>query len=60
MHFLDSHLDFFPSNLGEVSEEQGERIHQGISVIEGRYLGRFDTNMMGDFCWHLQLESKGS
>ena len=60
MHFLDSHLDFFPSNLGEVSDEQGERFHQDISVIEGRYQGRYDANMMGDFCWYLQRESKSS
>ena len=50
MHFLHSHLDFFPSNLGEVSDEQEERFHQDISVIEGRYQGRYDANMMGDFC----------
>ena len=46
MHFLHSHLDFFPPNLGKVSDEQGERFHQDISVIEGRYQGRFDANMM--------------
>ena len=34
MHFLHSHLDFFPSNLGEVSDEQGERFHQDISIKE--------------------------
>ena len=37
MHFLHSHLDFFPSNLGEVSDKQGERFHQDISIIERRY-----------------------
>ena len=58
MHFLHSHLDFFPSNLGEVSDEQGKRFHQDISVIEGRYQGRYDANMMGDYCWYLQRESK--
>ena len=58
MHFLHSHLDFFPSNLGEVSDEQRERFHQDISVIEGRYQGRYDANMMGNFCWYLQRESK--
>jgi hypothetical protein len=26
-HFLNSHLDFFPENVGAVSEEQGERFH---------------------------------
>ena len=60
MHFLHSHLDFFPSNLGEVSDEQGERFHQDISVIEGRYQGRYDAKMMGDFCCYLQRESKNS
>jgi hypothetical protein len=25
MHFLDSHLDFFPQNVGNVSDEHGER-----------------------------------
>ena len=30
MHFLDSHLEYFPKNLGALSEEQGERFHQDI------------------------------
>jgi hypothetical protein len=30
VHFLDSHLDFFPQNLGAVSDEHGERFHQDI------------------------------
>ncbi|GBN64478.1 hypothetical protein AVEN_145573-1 [Araneus ventricosus] len=30
VHFLDSHLNYFPENLGAVSEEQGERFHQDI------------------------------
>ena len=60
IHFLHSHLDFFSPNLGEVSDEQGERFYQDIFVIEGRYQSRFDANMMEDFCWYLQRESKGS
>jgi len=27
LHFLASHLDYFPPNLGAVCEEQGERFH---------------------------------
>jgi hypothetical protein len=27
MHFLHSHLDFFPENLGNTSDEQDERFH---------------------------------
>ncbi|GBO40503.1 hypothetical protein AVEN_112430-1 [Araneus ventricosus] len=36
VHFLDSHLDYFPENLGAVSEEQGERFYQDIKEIERR------------------------
>jgi len=39
MHFTFSHLDFFPLNCGAVSDEQGERFHQHISVMEHRYKG---------------------
>ena len=37
MHFLHSHLDFFSPNLGKLSDEQGERFHQDIFVIERWY-----------------------
>ena len=48
LHFLISHLDFFRSNLGAVSEEHGERFHQNIQVMEKRYQGRWDEVMMSD------------
>ena len=25
LHYLDSHLDYYPKNLSDVSDEQGER-----------------------------------
>ena len=34
VHFLASHLHFFYKNLGNVSDEHGERFHQDIAVIE--------------------------
>ena len=34
VHFLHSHLDFFPENCGAVSDKYGERFHQDISSIE--------------------------
>ena len=49
VHFLNSHLDKFPANLGDVSDEHGERFHQDIKVMEERYQGRWDTRMMADF-----------
>ena len=38
-HYLFSHLDHFPENLGNVNEEQGERLHQDIRTMEERYQG---------------------
>ena len=56
VHFLFSHLDAFPENLGAVSDEQGERFHQDIKVMEKRYEGRWDVNMMADYCWNLKRD----
>ena len=37
IHFLHSHLDFFPESLSTVSDEHGERFHQDIVEME-RYI----------------------
>ena len=37
---LESHLDFFPDNLGEVSDEHVERFHQDFMAMEMRYQGK--------------------
>ena len=29
-----------------------------MSAIEGRYQGRFDTNVMGDFCWYYNVRAR--
>ena len=54
VHFLHRHLDRFPENLGDVSDEQGERFHQDIKVMEERYQG--DIKMMADYCWNLKRD----
>ena len=56
LHFLNFHLEIFPNNLGHFSEEQGERFHQVIKVMETRYQGRWDVNMMAEFCWNLKRD----
>ena len=56
IHYLFSHLDRFPENLGDYSEEQGERFHQDIQIMEERYQGRWNTHMMADYCWSLQRD----
>lgn len=57
IHFLDAHLDIFPENLGDVSDEQGERFHQDIARMERTYQGRWDEGMMSDYCWSLQRDN---
>ena len=50
VHFLDSHLDKFPDNCGNFSNEQGERLHQDLKIMEDHYQGRWDKRMMTDYC----------
>ena len=53
VHFLHSRFDYFPENLGAFSEEQGERFHLDIKVIEKRYQGRWthqhDSGLLLEF-----------
>ena len=56
MHYLFSHIDRFPKNLGAMSDEQGERFHQDIKEMETRYQGRWDAAMMADYCWTLKRD----
>ena len=57
LRFLHAHLDFFPPNLGTVSDEHGERFHQDISLIKRRYKGKSKASMMSDYCWFLQRKN---
>jgi hypothetical protein len=49
VHFLDSHLDFLPENLGAVSDEHGERFHPDIYNMEKRYQGKWSLSMLADY-----------
>lgn len=60
IHLLHSHLNFFPENLGDESDEHGERFHQQIKTMESRYQGLWDEAMMGDYCWFLIRETENS
>jgi len=56
IHFLESHLDFFPENLGEVSEEYGDRFHQDIMAMEKRHQGKWTSSMLADYCWTVKRD----
>ena len=50
IHFLHSHLNFFPPNLGVVRDEHGEKFYLDITKMESNYQGKWNPGMMGDFC----------
>ncbi|GBN53919.1 hypothetical protein AVEN_37959-1 [Araneus ventricosus] len=54
VHFLYSHLDYFPESLGAVSEEQGERFHQDIKEMERQYQAKWNVSMIAYYCSMLQ------
>ena len=57
IHFLHSHLDFFPESCGAVSAEDGERFYQDISSMEKRYQGKWNCAMLADYCWTLASDA---
>ena len=57
LHYLFNHLDYFPENLRNVNEEQGERFHQDIRTTKERYQGRWDSHMRAGYCWTLIHDS---
>jgi hypothetical protein len=56
VHFLGSHLDFFPENLGAVSDEHRERFYQDISNMEKQYEGKCSLSMLADYSWTLKRD----
>jgi len=60
IHFLSSHLDFFPENCGSVSDKPSERFHQDIAAMEGRYKGKWSPSMLADYCWTLMHDPLNS
>lgn len=45
---LNHNLDFFPENQGAMSNEQGERFHQNISLMETRYQRKWGPEILAD------------
>ena len=46
LHFLWSHLDNFPKNCGDLSEEQSESFLQDIYIMEECYQVWWDVNFL--------------
>ena len=56
---LDSHLEFFPPNLGAVNDKQSERIYKDICLMEKRYQGKWSAGMVADYCCKLKKPTRG-
>ena len=57
MHFLHSHLEFFPENLRAVLVMSRVKNFAKISNLwKKRYKGVWDEGMMGDNCWMLYCD----
>ncbi|GBN74902.1 hypothetical protein AVEN_172386-1 [Araneus ventricosus] len=48
--------EFYPENLGPVSDEHGERFHQDISNMGVRYGGKWNSKMLADYIWTLKMD----
>ena len=57
VYFLHNHLDQFPANCGDVSDEQGERFQKDIKKMEIRCQGRWDARMMADYYWSIKRDN---
>lgn len=57
IHMLHNHIDFFPENLGEVSDEHGEKFHQEIAGMEHRYKGKSLVNMLSEYIWNIKRDT---
>ena len=53
IHYLHSHLEFFPENLGDESDEHGEKFHQDFSHYEIRFNKKQQKSLLGDYCWNV-------
>jgi hypothetical protein len=57
LHFLQSHLDFFPGNTAAFSEEQGEKVPAGHIPNGKRYSREWNSDVLADYCWTLRRET---
>ena len=58
VHVLHAHYDEFKDNVGDYSEEYGERFHQDVKSFKEHYKGQYNESMMGGYIWNLLRESK--
>ena len=56
VHFLFSRLDQIHDSPGNHGDEQSEKFYQDLKVMEDRCKGRWDINMLADYCWTIERD----
>ena len=57
VHFFESHIKIFHENLGDVSDDHGERFQQDIDIIEKRFKGKYSVGMLQDYFWSIKRDA---
>ena len=57
VHFLESQLNFFHENLGDVEDEHGERFHQNVAILEKKFKGKCPVVILVDYCWSIKRDT---
>lgn len=58
IHLLRDHLDRFPSNCSDFSDEAGERFHQDVKESARRTKNQPLTSFINDYCWRLMRDKE--
>ena len=53
MHLLRSHLDLFPDDIDDYSDQHGEHFHQQLQNFERNYISASKSSMLGRWCFYI-------
>ena len=56
VRFLPNHLDTFPDNSSNVSDEHSEQFYQDIKTMEEHYQRQWNKQMMPDLGWSIKRD----
>lgn len=51
MHLLRSHLELFPPNIDDWSDQHGERFHQQLKTLEKRFVAQPHSSLLQRWCF---------
>ena len=58
INFVSAHLEYFPDNYADYSEEHYACFNQDILSMEDRYQRNVTIKILDDYCWSLKKDIK--